>query len=251
MNKTFIALIPKNDNPDNIKLFRPISLCNVAYKIITKILVARIWPLLAKIISPFQSNFIPGRSTNDNIIITQEVLHTLRGKKGKKGGLIFKIDLEKAYDKVSWKFLFDTLTYFQFNASWIALIMNYVSSVKSSIQLIWRLSGTRSAKTKRWSCWRKSRSREQPWSCLSSIFSSNKKPKRRPRRKSKFTNRIGFIPIFGCTKLPHSLIHLIGFCLCTGKKRIHWNRSNRCQRFSFSPMRDEQLWLRRTRVLWR
>lgn len=117
-------MIPKNDNPDNIKLFTPI---------ITKILVARIRPLLAKIISPFQSNFIPGRSTNDNIIITQEVLHTLRGKKGKKGGLIFKIDLKKAYDKVSWKFLFDTLTYFQFNASWIALIMNCVSSVKSSI----------------------------------------------------------------------------------------------------------------------
>lgn len=52
----------------------------------------------------------------DNIIITQEVLHTLRSKKGGKGGLIFKIDLEKAYDKVSWKFLFDTLIYFNFNS---------------------------------------------------------------------------------------------------------------------------------------
>lgn len=133
MNKTFIALIPKTDNPDNIKMFRPISLCNVAYKIVTKIIVARIRPLLTKIISPFQSSFIPGRTTNDNIIITQEVLHTLRGKKGKKGGLIFKIDLEKAYDKVSWKFLFDTLNYFNFNATWTAMIVNCVSSVKSSI----------------------------------------------------------------------------------------------------------------------
>ncbi|KAI8563661.1 hypothetical protein RHMOL_Rhmol03G0126400 [Rhododendron molle] len=133
MNKTFIALIPKKDNPDSIKMFRPISLCNVAYKVVTKIIVARLRPLLTKIISPFQSNFIPGRSTTDNIIITQEVLHTLRGKKGKNGGMIFKIDLEKAYDKVSWKFLFDTLNYFQLNANWIALIMSCVSSVQTSI----------------------------------------------------------------------------------------------------------------------
>ncbi|KAI8550987.1 hypothetical protein RHMOL_Rhmol06G0149600 [Rhododendron molle] len=133
MNKTFIALIPKTDNPDSIKLFRPISLCNVGYKIITKIIVARLRPMLTKIISPFQSSFIPGRTTNDNIIITQEVLHTLRGKKGRKGGMIFKIDLEKAYDKVSWKFLFDTLTFFNFNASWISIIMSCVTSVKTSI----------------------------------------------------------------------------------------------------------------------
>lgn len=108
MNKTLIALVPKVDNPDNIKMFRPTSLCNVVYKTINKIIVARLRPLLLKLISPTQSSFIPGRSMMDNIIITQEVLHTLRSKKGGKGGLIFKIDLEKAYDKVSWKFLFDT-----------------------------------------------------------------------------------------------------------------------------------------------
>lgn len=109
MNKILIALIPKTDNPVNIKMFRPISLCNVGYKIITKIIVVRLKPMLNKIISPFQSSFIPGRTTSDNIIITQEVLHTLRSK---KGGMIFKIDLEKAYDKVSWKFIFDTRNFF-------------------------------------------------------------------------------------------------------------------------------------------
>lgn len=105
VNKTLVSLIPKVDNPDSIKMFRPISLCNVVYKVISKIIVDRLRPLLTKIVSPFQSSFIPGRTTNDNIIITQEILHTLRSKKGKKGGMIFKIDLEKAYDKVSWKFL--------------------------------------------------------------------------------------------------------------------------------------------------
>lgn len=105
VNKTLIVLIPKSDNPDPLKLFRPISLCNVLYKIITKIIVGRIRPLLHKIVSPFQSSFIPSRSTNDNVIITQEILHTLRLKKGRKGGMVFKIDLEKAYDKSPGLFL--------------------------------------------------------------------------------------------------------------------------------------------------
>lgn len=133
VNKTLIALIPKCDKPDNIKLFRPISLCNVLYKTITKIMVSRLRPFLSKIISPYQSSFIPGRSTNDNIIITQELLHTLRSKKGKKWGMIFKIDLEKAYDKISWTFLEDTLHYFNFDISWITLIMNCVCNASTAI----------------------------------------------------------------------------------------------------------------------
>lgn len=132
-NKTLISLIPKSDNPENIKMFRPISLCNVRYKIITKIIVARLRPLLDKIISPFQSSFIPGRSTNDNIIITQEILHSLRSKKGKKGGILLKIDLEKAYDKISWKFLLDTLLFFNLDPSLTALIMSCITSVKTAI----------------------------------------------------------------------------------------------------------------------
>lgn len=65
LNKTFVALIPKVDKPESLKYFRPISLCNVIYKAITKILVSRLRPFLTKIISPNQSSFIPGRSTMD------------------------------------------------------------------------------------------------------------------------------------------------------------------------------------------
>ncbi|XP_028120068.1 uncharacterized protein LOC114317531 [Camellia sinensis] len=133
VNETLIVLIPKLENPEHIKQFRPISLCNVPYKIITKIIVGRIRPLLDTLISPNHSSFILGRSTADNIIITQEILHILRYLKGKKGGMIFKIDLDKAYDRISWDFIRDTFQEFKLNDCWIELIMNCVINTHSSV----------------------------------------------------------------------------------------------------------------------
>ena len=128
-------LIPKLENLETIKQFSPLSLCNVTYKTITKVIVNRLRPLLSNLISPNQSSFIPGKTTTDNIIITQEIIHTLRSKKGKTGGMVLKIDLEKAYDRISWEFIHHTLREFNLNATWITLIMNCVSNVDSSI--IW------------------------------------------------------------------------------------------------------------------
>ena len=101
MNNSFVTLIPKLDNPEYISQFRPITVCNVSYKILAKVIVNRLRPILCRIIDQCQASFLPGRKTSDNIIITQEIIHTLMKKKGKAGGVILKIDLEKAYDKVS------------------------------------------------------------------------------------------------------------------------------------------------------
>ena len=104
LNDSLITLIPKVDNPDCTNQFRPITLCNVAYKVISKIIVKRLRPLLHKLVGPYQASFMPDRQTKDNIIITQEIIHTLEKRKYREGGIILKIDLEKAYDMISWSF---------------------------------------------------------------------------------------------------------------------------------------------------
>jgi hypothetical protein len=105
LSETLIALILKVDCPNNFKEFRPISLCNTVYKLITKILVNRLRPFLNQIVGPFQSSFLPGKGTTDNAIILQVVIHSMKKSKRKKGDMVFKFDLEKAYDNVSWDFL--------------------------------------------------------------------------------------------------------------------------------------------------
>lgn len=103
--ETLVILIPNLANPIHLKNFRPISLCNVVYKVITKVLVQRICPFLHDLAGPLQSSFIPGRGTKDNAIMAQEVIHYMHHSKSKRGTIAFKIDLKKAYDRVSWNFL--------------------------------------------------------------------------------------------------------------------------------------------------
>ncbi|KAK3030135.1 hypothetical protein RJ639_038884 [Escallonia herrerae] len=83
-NHTLIALIPKQDNPVSVNHYRSISLCNVSYKLISKILASRLQAVLHQLVSPFQVAFVPKRLINDNSIIVQELWHTMRKKKGKK-----------------------------------------------------------------------------------------------------------------------------------------------------------------------
>lgn len=63
-----IVLIPKVDQPTHFKELHPISLCNVAYNVITKVVVQHLCPLLNYIIGPLQSSFILGRGTKDSVI---------------------------------------------------------------------------------------------------------------------------------------------------------------------------------------
>ncbi|GJR87109.1 RNA-directed DNA polymerase, eukaryota, reverse transcriptase zinc-binding domain protein [Tanacetum coccineum] len=104
INSTLIALIPKVAQPNNVTEFRPIACCNVIYKCISKILTSRIKNGLNKSVNLNQSAFIHGRSIQDNILLTQELLKGYNRKGGSKRCSL-KIDIAKAYDTVSWEFL--------------------------------------------------------------------------------------------------------------------------------------------------
>ena len=109
MNQTLITLIPNCRSPESLSNYRLISFCNTIYKIVTKIIVNRIYPFLSELISPLQVAFVPRRKGLDNAITVQELIHTMSKKKGRIGVMAIKLNLEKAYDHLEWSFIRDTL----------------------------------------------------------------------------------------------------------------------------------------------
>jgi hypothetical protein len=112
LNSTMITLILKENEARTPNLYRPITLCNVVYQIISKVIGNRLKPLLPTLISQERAGFVEGRQILDNIIQAHEIIHTLKIQR--RGGMIIQLDLAKAYNKISWHYMDKMLEAFGF-----------------------------------------------------------------------------------------------------------------------------------------
>nr|GEV32463.1 hypothetical protein [Tanacetum cinerariifolium] len=127
LNHTILALILKVTTPMKINDYRLISCCNILYKCISRIISNRMKDSLTELVSLNQSMFAPGRRISDNILLTQELMHNYHLDRGTPR-CAFKVDIQKAYDIVDWKFLHDVLIGFGFHPRFIGWIMECVTS---------------------------------------------------------------------------------------------------------------------------
>ena len=134
INRTNIALVPKNNNPQRMTDFKPISLCNVIYKLISKTLANHLKVILSHIISENQSAFMVNRLIIDNVLVAYEIMHFLKHKRGGNDSFMTaKLDMSKAFDRVEWNFIENVMRKMGSNEYWINLVMKCISLVSYSI----------------------------------------------------------------------------------------------------------------------
>lgn len=119
INMTNITLVPKVKDPTMLLKFRPISLCNIIYKIFSKLIANRLMYVLHDIISPNQYVIIPSRAITDNKVIAYEALHSMRTVKSRRNKIYFsfKADFSKAFDRMDWDFIMNMLIWMGFHSA--------------------------------------------------------------------------------------------------------------------------------------
>ncbi|KAL9675615.1 hypothetical protein QQ045_003817 [Rhodiola kirilowii] len=134
INSTFLALIPKVSNASSPNEFRPISCCNVVYKIISSLLASRLKQVSSYLINQAQSAFVEGRNISYNVSLAQELLCNYK-RKHVSNRCMIKLDISKAYDMVDWDFLCQVMELFGFPAQFIKWIRACIGTATFSVMI--------------------------------------------------------------------------------------------------------------------
>ncbi|CAL1367531.1 unnamed protein product [Linum trigynum] len=134
-NSTHIALIPKNQAPQMVSQFRPISCCTFRYKVISKIMSTRLKKWIPGLVSEMQAAFTSDRLIQENIIIVHEMLHNFKNRRHGDWDMMVKLDMRKAYDLVDWECLDSILQAYGFCDIWRGWINECIRTVNFSILL--------------------------------------------------------------------------------------------------------------------
>ena len=140
MNTTAIALIPKKSEACSLGDYRPISCCNIIYKLISKIIANRLKPILSKCVSPNQAAFLKGRSLGENFLLASELIKDYNKSSCLKSAML-KVDIRKAFDTVCWDFVIKVLEAQQFPPMFVAWISECISSPRFSVAINGELAG--------------------------------------------------------------------------------------------------------------
>lgn len=140
LNTTILALIPKKDIAKEMKDYRPISCCNVIYKVISKILANRLKSLLPKFIATNQSAYVKDRLLMENVLLATEVVKDYH-KETISPRCAMKIDMSKAFDSVQWDFLLNVFEAMNFPEKFIHWINLCISTASFSVQVNGELAG--------------------------------------------------------------------------------------------------------------
>ena len=140
VNATVISLIPKVSGADKLSDFRPISLCNTVYKVISKIIASRLQDLTPDIVQRNQVGFVKGRILSENVLLASELVSDFN-KEGTVTRGCLQIDITKAYDNVDWRFLFNVLEALELPQNLRNWVRVCVSSPHYSIALNGELAG--------------------------------------------------------------------------------------------------------------